>query len=106
MSELPTTAPARVAGGVENGSAILHRRCDSRWNPVGGSALRNPTNGTLEEPTMSSGTAKDFEHYARDCVRLAEQVDSPELREKLLQQAREWMHALIDEEDASSATGK
>jgi hypothetical protein len=32
------------------------------------------------EPTMSSGTAKDFEDYARDCVRLAEQVDSPELR--------------------------
>ena len=51
-------------------------------------------------------TAKDFEDYARDCVRLAEQVDSPELREKLLQQAREWMHALIDEEDASGATGK
>ena len=58
------------------------------------------------EPTMSSGTAKDFEDYARDCVRLAEQVDSPELREKLLQQAREWMHAFIDEEDASRATGK
>jgi hypothetical protein len=33
-------------------------------------------------------------------------VDGPELREKLLQQAREWMHALIDEEDASGATGK
>jgi hypothetical protein len=55
---------------------------------------------------MSSGTAQDFEDYARDCVRLAEQVASPELREKLLQQAREWMHALIDEEDASGATGK
>lgn len=55
---------------------------------------------------MSSGTAKDFEDYARDCIRLAEQVDSPELREKLLQQAREWMHALIDQEDASSMTGK
>ena len=55
---------------------------------------------------MSSGTAKDFEDYARNCVRLAEQVPSPELREKLLQQAREWMHAVIDEEDASGTIGK
>jgi hypothetical protein len=55
---------------------------------------------------MSSGTAKDFEDYARNCVRLAEQMDSPELREKLLQQAREWMHAVIDEEDASGTIGK
>jgi hypothetical protein len=54
---------------------------------------------------MSSGT-KDFEDYARDCVRLAEQVDCSELREKLLQQAREWMHAVIDEEDASGTIGK
>ena len=55
---------------------------------------------------MSSGTAKDFEDYARDCVRLAEQMDSPELREKLLQQAREWMHAVIDEEEVSGSTGR
>ena len=55
---------------------------------------------------MSSRTAKDFEDYARDCVRLAEQVDCRELREKLLQQAREWMHAVIDEEDASGTIGK
>jgi hypothetical protein len=55
---------------------------------------------------MSSGTTKDFEDYARDCVRLAEHMNSPELREKLLQQAREWMHAVIDEEDASDATRK
>ena len=59
-----------------------------------------------KEPTTSSGTAKDFEDYAWDCVRLAERVDSPELREKLLQQAREWMHAVIDEEDAGGATRK
>ena len=50
--------------------------------------------------------SKDFEDYARDCVRLAEQMDSPELRGELLQQAREWMHAVIDEEDASGATDK
>jgi hypothetical protein len=27
-------------------------------------------------------------------------MDSPELTKKLLKQAREWMHAVIDEEDA------
>jgi len=40
---------------------------------------------------MSSGSKKEFEEFARDCVRLAEQADTPELREKLLNLAREWM---------------
>jgi hypothetical protein len=48
---------------------------------------------------MSSGAAKEFDHYARECVRLAEQVDSQGLREKLLEQAREWMQALMNEEE-------
>ena len=52
---------------------------------------------------MSSGTAKEYEDFARDCVRLANQADSPELREKLLNLAREWMHAVMDVEDAASA---
>ena len=51
---------------------------------------------------MSSGTAKEYEDFARECVRLANQADSPELREKLLNLAREWMHAVIDGEDAAS----
>jgi hypothetical protein len=43
---------------------------------------------------MSSST--DFETYARDCVKLAEQPDAPpELREQLLQMAREWMQAMM-----------
>ena len=33
------------------------------------------------EHIMSSGSAKEFEEFARDCVRLAEQADTPELRE-------------------------
>ena len=50
---------------------------------------------------MSSST--DFETYARDCVKLAEQPDAPpELREQLLQMAREWMQAAITEEDGTS----
>jgi hypothetical protein len=55
---------------------------------------------------MSSGTAKDFDDYARECVRLAEQVDSQELRDKLLQQAREWMLAMMAEEDAPPMCGR
>ncbi len=52
---------------------------------------------------MSS--AEQFELYARDCVRLAEQADTPLLREKLLQMAREWMQAVMDEEDAGVEAG-
>src|SRR4249919_1651128 len=49
---------------------------------------------------MSSAT--DFETYARDCVKLAEQSDAPpELREQLLQMAREWMKSSMEAEDES-----
>ena len=44
---------------------------------------------------MSSGSAKEFEEFARDCGRLADQADTPELREKLLNLAREWMRAVM-----------
>ena len=33
-------------------------------------------------------------------MRLAERADTPELREKLLHLAREWMQAVMDDEDA------
>jgi hypothetical protein len=44
---------------------------------------------------MSSGSAKEFEEFAWDCVRLAEQADTPELREKLLNLARKWMRSVM-----------
>ena len=50
---------------------------------------------------MASGAEREFNEFARDCVRLAEQADTPELREKLLNLAREWMRAVMDEEDAA-----
>jgi hypothetical protein len=37
---------------------------------------------------------------ARDCVRLAQFVNDPVIRERLLQMAREWMAALMHEEKA------
>ena len=53
--------------------------------------------------TMSSGN--EFEEYARDCVRLAQQADAPELREQLLAMAREWMEAMMKEDvQGESAT--
>jgi hypothetical protein len=51
------------------------------------------TNGTEGRETMSSA-AKEFEEFARDCVRLAGRTDTPELREKL----REWMQAVMEDE--------
>jgi hypothetical protein len=43
-------------------------------------------------------SGKEFEEYARDCVRLAQQADTPELRDQLLVMAREWMEALMNED--------
>jgi hypothetical protein len=60
------------------------------------------------EATLSSGSAaKDFEAFARDCVQLAAQADTPELRERLLSMARDWMRAALeDEDDAAASTGR
>jgi hypothetical protein len=43
---------------------------------------------------------KNMEDYARDCVRLAQVVNDPVIRERLLQMAREWMAAVMHEEKA------
>jgi hypothetical protein len=43
----------------------------------------------------------EFEEFARDCVRLARQANSPELREKLFDIARAWMRAAMDGEEAA-----
>jgi len=52
---------------------------------------------------MSSRSAKEFDSYARNCVKLAEQPNAPpELREQLLQMARDWMKATMEAEDESS----
>ena len=44
----------------------------------------------------------DFEDFARDCIRLASQQKSRELRTRLLALAREWMHAAMQEETGGS----
>ena len=37
--------------------------------------------------------------YARECVRLAELTDEPEIRDQLFALAREWMAAAMQERD-------
>ena len=51
---------------------------------------------------MSSGS--EFEEFARDCVSLAGQANSPELREKLFDIAREWMQAAMEGQEARRTT--
>jgi len=54
------------------------------------------------EPCATSSKS-EFESYARDCVMLAEQPNAPpELREQLLQMAREWMQASMEAEKSST----
>jgi hypothetical protein len=44
--------------------------------------------------------------FAQDCLRLAEQADTPELREKLLNLAREWMRAVTADEGLALRTSR
>jgi hypothetical protein len=44
---------------------------------------------------------EDMEGYARDCVRLAQLAQNSELREQLMQMAREWMAAAMHESTPS-----
>ena len=55
---------------------------------------------------MSLASAREVEEFARDCVRLAEQADTPELREKLLDLVREWMRAVTSGEELAVRMGK
>jgi hypothetical protein len=47
---------------------------------------------------MSLPEAKKYQAYARECLRLAEQADKADDREKLLDLSRVWMEAALIEE--------
>jgi hypothetical protein len=56
--------------------------------------------------STENSTAKEFENYARDCVKLANEDNAPpELRSQLLQMACEWIQAVMDEEDGTPTSG-
>jgi len=49
---------------------------------------------------MPRSPAKEFEAYARDCARLAKHPHAPpEMREQLLKMARDWMQAVMDDQE-------
>jgi hypothetical protein len=53
----------------------------------------------VEWEVAMPGSANECEAYARDCVRLAEHPNAPpEVRDRLLEMARMWMEAAMDEE--------
>ena len=47
---------------------------------------------------------KDMEDYARECVRLAHVTSDAQIREQLLEMAREWMAAAMREEKSPNRT--
>jgi hypothetical protein len=45
-------------------------------------------------------TGKEMEGYARECVRLARLTDDPEIRDQLMQMARDWMADAMGQESS------
>jgi alanine-alpha-ketoisovalerate/valine-pyruvate aminotransferase len=41
--------------------------------------------------------AREYQEHARECVRMADQADSEETRNRLLELARAWMNAALIE---------
>jgi hypothetical protein len=60
--------------------------------------MRQPMLGAV----MSSAT--EFQDYACECVRLAGLTNSRELRDQLLEMAREWMNALLEANEKAGLT--
>ena len=77
-----------------------------RWNSLELGAIVGGCAPWEAQPMSSGSAAKEFEAFARDCVQLAAQADTPELREKLLSMARDWMRAAVEEDDAAPSTNR
>jgi hypothetical protein len=45
------------------------------------------------------GKAREYQEYARECVRMAQEADSEETRDRLLEIAKVWMDAALIEVD-------
>jgi hypothetical protein len=52
---------------------------------------------------MVTSEAKKYHGYARECLRLAEEADKPETRQRLVELSRTWMEAALTEEKKSGA---
>jgi hypothetical protein len=83
--------PFSTSTELETGTSVMQKM--ERWPMTQAGAC-----------AMSFDAAKDFEKYARDCLKLAEQPNTPpELRQQLFQMAREWIQAMMAEENALTA---
>ena len=80
--------------------------CRVRWNSMELSVTVGLAYRGRRDPMSSGSAAKEFEAFARDCVQLAAQAGTPELRERLLSMARDWMRAAIEEDDAAPSTNR
>jgi hypothetical protein len=104
-SSLPVRVPAPSSSPVRVGVRAPWNSMELRgtpWNSVLSLGLTHH-----EGRPMSSGlVSKEFEAFARDCVQLAAQADSQELRERLLSIARDWMRAAMEEDDATPSTNR
>jgi hypothetical protein len=49
-------------------------------------------------------TDKEMEGYARECVRLAGLTDDSEIRDQLMQMARDWMADAMGQESSRVST--
>jgi hypothetical protein len=47
-------------------------------------------------------TESECIEYARECVRLAGLTDDPDIRDRLLETARDWMAAAMGEDEAAA----
>ena len=63
--------------------------------------LQSGTESGLLVDGVMSWEARKYYAYARECARLAEQANSVEKRNKLLELARVWMDAALVEEQAA-----
>jgi len=47
---------------------------------------------------MMLSEAKTYHTYARECLKLAEEADEPNVRKKLIELSQTWMQAALTEE--------
>jgi hypothetical protein len=47
---------------------------------------------------MMLSEAKKYHAYARECLKLTETADTPDIRQRLIELSRVWMEAALNEE--------
>ena len=79
---------------------------ETSWNSTELSAIVGGGHNLEARQCRPVPQKRSLKAFARDCVQLAAQADSPGLREKLLSMARESMRAALEEDEATPSTGR